>query len=78
MEKVAGTTEIDASGGIYDSTAAAQDEAAFMPDYAFKSDAENAAGTSVAGIVGSAITFVIAGAIGIVIAYVKKKRKATV
>ncbi|HWR18227.1 MAG TPA: energy-coupling factor ABC transporter permease [Clostridia bacterium] len=78
MEKVAGTAELEAAGGIYDGAAAAQDAAAFMPDYAFKSDAENAAGTSVAGIIGSIVTFAIAGAIGIIIAWVKKKRKATV
>ncbi len=78
MEKVAGTAELEAAGGIYDGAAAAQDAAAFMPDYAFKSDAENAAGTSVAGIIGSIVTFAIAGAIGIIIAWVKKKRKAAV
>ncbi|HWS28497.1 MAG TPA: energy-coupling factor ABC transporter permease [Clostridia bacterium] len=78
MEKVAGTAELEASGGIYDGAASAQDATAFMPDYAFASDSENAAGTSVAGIVGSAVTFALAGAVGLGIAWVKKKKKAAV
>jgi cobalt/nickel transport system permease protein len=78
IEKVAGTAELEASGGIHDGAAAAQNSTAFMPDYAIPSDAENAAGTSIAGIVGSAVTFVLALFIGIIIAWVKKKRKADV
>jgi len=78
MEKVSGTAELEASGGIYDGATAAQNSTALMPDYSFASDAENAAGTSVAGIVGSAVTFVLALFIGFVIAWVKKKRKAAV
>jgi cobalt/nickel transport system permease protein len=76
MEKVAGTSELEASGGIHDGAAAAQDSTAFMPDYSFASDAENATGTSIAGIVGSAVTFALALVIGVIIAWVKKKRKA--
>ena len=69
-------TEIEASGGIFDGAASVQENIAFLPDYAFSSDPENAAGTSVSGIVAPAITFVLAGATGVVISKVKKRESA--
>jgi cobalt/nickel transport system permease protein len=74
---IVGETELETDGGIYDSTAAAQEGTAFLPDYAFASDPDNAAGTSVSGIVGAVITFVLAGVTGLVISIVKKSKKAT-
>ncbi|MCE5236336.1 MAG: energy-coupling factor ABC transporter permease, partial [Eubacteriales bacterium] len=75
-EKVAGTAELEARGGIYESAAAAQQSTAILPDYGFSSDAENAAGTSVAGVVGAAVTFALAGAVGLIIAKAKRRKKA--
>lgn len=49
-----------------------QDKTAFLPDYAFASDEENPSGTSVAGVVGSAIVAVLAFGLGIISCQKKK------
>jgi cobalt/nickel transport system permease protein len=67
-------TELEAEGGIFDGTASVQDNTAILPDYAFSSDPENPAGAPVSGIVGAAVTCVLAGATGIIIAKVKKRK----
>lgn len=54
MEKVAGTTELEAKGSIYDKAALAQEMVAILPDYAFK-NSESAFGTTFSGVVGSLI-----------------------
>lgn len=54
MEKIAGTTELEAEGGIYDTAASAQEAVAVLPDYSFKGS-ESAWGTSFSGILGSLI-----------------------
>ncbi|MDR0310196.1 MAG: energy-coupling factor ABC transporter permease [Acidobacteriota bacterium] len=71
-------TELEAVGGIFDGAASLRDSVAFLPDYAFTSDPENAMGTSVSGIFGAAITFIFAGATGFVISRTKKRKKAVV
>ncbi len=78
MEKVAGTAELETKGGIFDGFATAQESTAFMPDYDYASAPEDgsSSGTTVAGIIGSAMTFVLAGAAGLVISRVKKRKKA--
>jgi cobalt/nickel transport system permease protein len=75
MERVAGTTELEAEGPAFRSAEAVQEATAFMPDYGFPSDEEgSAAGTVVAGIVGSALTCALAGLAGLVIWRVKKNK----
>jgi cobalt/nickel transport system permease protein len=69
-------TELTAQGAIFDSAASLQEGTAFLPDYAFAADPENAAGTPVSGLVGAAITCALAWAAGAVIARVKKRKKA--
>ena len=54
MEKVAGTTELEAEGGVYDTAAGIQESTSLLPDYAFK-NSESAVGTSFSGIVGSLV-----------------------
>jgi cobalt/nickel transport system permease protein len=54
MEQVAGTTELEADGGAYDTAAGIQETTSLLPDYAFK-NSESAAGTSFSGIVGSLV-----------------------
>ncbi len=54
MEQVAGTTELEAEGGVYDTAAGIQETTSLLPDYAFK-DSESAAGTSFSGIVGALV-----------------------
>jgi cobalt/nickel transport system permease protein len=77
MERVAGTTELEAEGPAFRSAEAVQEATAFMPDYGFPSEEEgSAAGTVVAGIVGSLLTCALAGLAGFVIWRVKAKRRA--
>ncbi len=54
MEQVAGTTELEASGGAYDAAAGIQEATSLLPDYAFK-NSESAVGTSFSGIVGALV-----------------------
>jgi len=68
-------TEIEAEGGIYDVTADIQETTAFLPDYEFADNPENALGTSLSGIIGAAITFALAAVTGLVISIVKKSKK---
>ena len=72
MEKVAGTSELEATGGAYDFFASIQEATSFLPDYAFKSS-DTAAGTSFSGIVGGLI--VVALCVGV--AYLLKFFKNT-
>jgi cobalt/nickel transport system permease protein len=74
MEKAAGTAEFEREGGAYDSAAAIQEKTAFMPDYGFKSagDEGSALGTSTAGIVGGALTLVLAFVAGLLASALKK------
>jgi cobalt/nickel transport system permease protein len=75
MERVAGTTELEAEGPAFRSAEALQEATAFMPDYGFPSGEEgSAAGTVVAGIVGSVLTCALAGLAGLVIWRVKKNK----
>ena len=91
MEKTAGTTELEASNSIYNTLADFQSKITFLPDYGFKtSESEGEvkataetkeawpaidAGTSVSGIVGGALTLVLAGLTGLIISLSKKKRE---
>ncbi|MDR3336928.1 MAG: energy-coupling factor ABC transporter permease [Treponema sp.] len=71
--RTAGTDELEADGPVFQSVAAAQEATAIMPDYGFAGDEESSpAGTAVAGIAGSLLTCVLAGAAGLVIRQVKK------
>lgn len=54
MEKVAGTTELEAAGGIFDTAANIQNATSLLPDYAFKGS-ESILGTSFSGLVGGIV-----------------------
>ena len=58
----------DALGSVQESTA-------FLPDYAFKSDSENTAGTTVSGLIGSGITLGLVALIGFGASKVKNSKK---
>jgi cobalt/nickel transport system permease protein len=84
MFKASGVTELEARGNLHEGLAGVQDSTAFMPDYAFKPSSPAApessgawpsvsAGTSVAGIVGGAMTLVLAALIGLIIRAVKRR-----
>lgn len=77
MENTAGTTELEVKGDVLEGAASIQEAVAFMPDYDFKDAGEEGSGigTTVAGIVGGALTFILAGAAAFTISIVKKKHK---
>ncbi|MCL2254281.1 MAG: energy-coupling factor ABC transporter permease [Lachnospiraceae bacterium] len=65
-------TELEAEGSIYENAESIQGQTAFLPDYAFASDPDNAFGTSLSGLIGAFITFLAAGLCGFVITKAKK------
>ncbi len=54
MERITGSTELEAAGGIYEIADSIQTFFAFLPDYAFKTS-ESALGTVTSGVVGCVI-----------------------
>lgn len=54
MERVAGTTELEQTGGVYELFAAFQEKTAMLPDYGFKG-AQSMAGTSISGVIGALV-----------------------
>lgn len=71
---ITGGGEIEKTGHAYNFFREIQELFAFMPDYSLKSNPEQ--GTSLAGIVGGALTLVLAGVTGIVIHSIKKRKVA--
>lgn len=68
--------ELSYEGQPYEISESIQKASSFMPDYSFKNNEDVKMGTSVAGLVGGTITFVIALLIGIVISKIKKLRRS--
>lgn len=58
IEKLTGSTEVDAAGSIYEKAASVQDATALLPDYAFKGS-ESVVGTSFSGIVGGLVVVAV-------------------
>ena len=75
MEKVAGTTELEATGGIYDTVANIQDATSLLPDYAFKGS-EAAIGTSFSGIIGALVVVAVMVGLSYACRFFLKKQKA--
>ena len=83
MEKVAGTTELSASDEIHQLFSTIQGKTAFLPDYNFKAADETSVsentwpsvniGTTFSGLVGGAMTFALAGLIGLIINLIKRR-----
>lgn len=65
--------EFGVSSSAADAAASVVEKTAFLPDYAFSSDPDNAAGTTVSGLVGSALVAAVAALVCTV--GVKKKKK---
>lgn len=92
MLKTAGTAELEAQSEIHQSLSDIQSGTAVLPDYAFKSKGSEAessgeeevqeawpaisAGTSVSGIIGGALTLILAVLLGVSIKFIKKKKKS--
>ncbi len=71
---ITGGGEIEKVGSVYSIFAKIQESFAFMPDYALKSNPEQ--GTSLAGVLGGTLTLLLAGATGIIINVMKKRKAA--
>jgi cobalt/nickel transport system permease protein len=71
--KVTGEEELTADGSVYETAENIQESIALLPDYDFKS--QEGTGTSVSGIIGAALTALLAFLAGAVIVLVKKKKK---
>jgi cobalt/nickel transport system permease protein len=77
INKIVGTTELKSANSMIEKTERVQNAIAIMPDYDFK-EAEkesSGAGTATAGIIGTALTFLLAGTAAAVISIIKKRRK---
>lgn len=72
MERTAGTAELERDGAVYELTASLQESAAILPDYDFASG--EGKGTSVSGILGALMTFILAGAVGGMAAFLKRRK----
>ncbi len=72
LERITGSTELEAAGLAYDTAAKIQETTALLPDYAFK-NSETITGTSFSGIIGAFV--VVAVCIGCcqLIRFVRKK-----
>ncbi len=75
IEHIIGDTELEGNGTLHALSESIQGVTAFLPDYDFADG--DGKGTSVAGIIGSILTFALAGAIGLLISLCKKKEKVT-
>lgn len=76
MEKVAGTTELQTNGAVFEQAAAIQEQTAFLPDYDFAQPTEGGvSGTTISGLVGGAMTFLLAGITGFAISRIKKRKQ---
>lgn len=58
IEKITGSTEVEAEGNIYDTVEGIQETTAVLPDYAFKGS-ESALGTSFSGVVGGILVVAV-------------------
>ncbi|WP_300382785.1 energy-coupling factor ABC transporter permease [Clostridium sp.] len=58
IEKITNSTEVEASGTIYDNLEKVQEVTAVLPDYAFK-DSDSSIGTSFSGIVGGLVVAIL-------------------
>lgn len=58
IERLTGSAELEAEGGIYETAGNIQEAAALLPDYAFKGS-ESALGTAFSGVVGGAVVLVV-------------------
>ncbi|MBQ0058836.1 MAG: energy-coupling factor ABC transporter permease [Lachnospiraceae bacterium] len=58
MEQVAGTSELEADGDIYESAGSVQETTSLLPDYSFK-DSESPLGTTFSGIAGCLVVILL-------------------
>lgn len=76
--KVAGISELEGDSAIHEEAAALQEKTVFLPDYEYTGTGEegSATGTSLSGIVGALMTFLLAGGIGWLITGLKRRKRS--
>jgi cobalt/nickel transport system permease protein len=74
LQKLTGSTELEASGGIYDAVASIQSATSLLPDYSFKGS-ESALGTSFSGVIGAIVVALLCVAVCYAFKFFKKKTK---
>lgn len=75
LEKITGSTELEAEGGIYEAASGIQEATSILPDYNIDGS-DGAAGTSLSGIVGAVV--VVAVLVGVSYAFRFYRNKKTV
>jgi len=73
IEKLTGSTDVAASGKIYDAAASLQNFTAILPDYGFKGS-DSVLGTSFSGIIGCIVVVALCVVICYAIKFFKRKR----
>ncbi len=58
IERITGSTELEAAGGIYQAAGSIQEATALLPDYAFKGS-ESALGTTFSGVAGGLLVIAV-------------------
>lgn len=71
---VTGSEELTANDTVHNASAKIQENTAFLPDYSFKSQD---GGTSISGIIGAAITCVLAGGAALIIKHSRHRKNHT-
>ena len=77
IEKITGNIELEADRSIYENAAAIQESTVIFPDYGFSDSGEEGrpVGTSISGIAGAVVAFILAAVSGLVISKIKKGKK---
>lgn len=72
LEKITGSAELSALGNAYDKAASIQDATAFLPDYG---EEIGTAGTTISGIIGAIIVFVVTFGAGFITKLIRAKKQ---
>ncbi|MCD8230250.1 MAG: energy-coupling factor ABC transporter permease [Clostridiales bacterium] len=73
IERITGSTELEASGDVYDAAASAQETTAILPDYSLP-DSDSASGTIISGIAGCLIVLGVCVGSCYVFRFFRKKK----
>ncbi len=76
IEKITGSTELEASGGIYDRAGSIQETTSLLPDYAWKGS-DSAAGTAFSGLIGGTVVVAVCVGACYIFQFFRKERKTT-
>ena len=75
IERITGSTELEAAGGVYQAAGSVQEFTSLLPDYAFKGS-ESALGTTFSGIVGCLVVVALCVGVCYLFKFFRKKKTA--